>query len=125
MTMPDSSTGQVAAQAPQCTKEEVESAIAAAKAAYPGWSGLTALKRVQVLYRMKALGEKHLDVLTHSLVLISMGYVTNVSYVAAFRQLSIPISLVFGIFFKKERTCGPKITAVVLLFTGVVLVGLG
>jgi drug/metabolite transporter (DMT)-like permease len=63
--------------------------------------------------------------LTYGLVLISMGYVTNVSYVVAFRQLSIPIGLVFGILFLQERSCGPKITAVVLLFTGVVLVGLG
>lgn len=63
--------------------------------------------------------------LTYSLVLISMGYVTNVSYVVAFRQLSIPIGLVFGILFLKERSCGPKITAVAMLFTGVVLVGLG
>jgi len=63
--------------------------------------------------------------ITYALVLISMGYVTNISYVVAFRQLSIPIGLIFGIFFLKELTCGPKITAVVLLFAGVILVGLG
>ena len=63
--------------------------------------------------------------ITYALVLISMGYVTNVSYVVAFRQLSIPIGLIFGILFLKELICGPKITAVVLLFAGVVLVGLG
>ena len=63
--------------------------------------------------------------ITYALVLISMGYVTNVSYVVAFRQLSIPLGLVFGILFLKERAYGPKITAVALLFAGVVLVGLG
>ena len=63
--------------------------------------------------------------ITYALVLISMGYVTNVSYVVAFRQLSIPIGLMFGIFFLKELAYAPKITAVVLLFVGVVLVGLG
>ncbi len=63
--------------------------------------------------------------ITYALVLISMGYVTNVSYVVAFRQLSIPIGLIFGILFLKERAYGPKIMAVVLLFAGVVLVGLG
>lgn len=62
---------------------------------------------------------------TYALVLISMGYVTNVSYVVAFRQLSIPIGLILGILFLQERNCGPKITAVILLFAGVVLVGLG
>jgi len=63
--------------------------------------------------------------LTYSLALISMGYVTNVSYVVAFRQLSIPIGFVFGILFLKEQAFGPKVVAMVLLFAGVVLVGLG
>jgi drug/metabolite transporter (DMT)-like permease len=63
--------------------------------------------------------------LTYGLVLISMGYVTNVSYVVAFRQLSIPIGLVFGILFLKERAHTTKVTAVALLFAGVILVGLG
>ena len=63
--------------------------------------------------------------LTYSLVLMSMGYVSNISYVVAFRQLSIPIGLVFGILFLKERICWAKITAVIMLFTGVVLVGIG
>ena len=31
------STGEVLAEAPCCTEDEVEMAIAAAKAAYPGW----------------------------------------------------------------------------------------
>ena len=62
--------------------------------------------------------------LTYGLVLISMGYVTDVSYVVAFRQLSIPIGLLFGIFFLREMAWAPKITAVSLLFAGVVLVGL-
>ncbi len=63
--------------------------------------------------------------LTYSLALLSMGYVSNVSYVVAFRQFSIPLGLVFGILFLKEQISGPKITAVALLFTGVILVALG
>ena len=61
------STGEVIAQAPQCTAEEVEAAIAAAKMAYPAWSDTPVVKRVQVLYQMKALLEKHLDELTEIL----------------------------------------------------------
>ena len=34
--------------------------------------------------------------LTWGLVLVSMNYVVNVSYVAAFRQLSIPLGAIFG-----------------------------
>ena len=60
----DPSTGEVIAQAPQCTTDEVEEAIAAAAAAFPAWSDTPPSKRVQVLFRMKALLDKHLDELT-------------------------------------------------------------
>ena len=61
------STGEVIAQAPQCTAEEVESAVAAAKAAYPGWSNTSVVRRVQVLFKLKTLLEEHLDELTELL----------------------------------------------------------
>ncbi len=61
------STGEVIAQAPQCTAEEVEYAIASAKAAYPGWCNTSVVKRVQVLYKMKSLVEEHMDELTEML----------------------------------------------------------
>ena len=60
----DPSTGEVIAQAPQCTASEVEEAIAAAAAAFPAWSDTPPSKRVQVLFRMKSLLDKHLDELT-------------------------------------------------------------
>ncbi len=60
----DPSTGEVIAQAPQCTPEEVESAIAAARDAFPAWSDTPPTKRVQVLFRMKALLDRHLEELT-------------------------------------------------------------
>jgi malonate-semialdehyde dehydrogenase (acetylating)/methylmalonate-semialdehyde dehydrogenase len=58
------STGEVIALAPQCTSSEVEQAIAAAREAFPAWADKPASKRVQVMYRMKALLDKHLDELT-------------------------------------------------------------
>lgn len=58
------STGEVVAQAPQCTAAEVEAAVAAAQAAFPAWADTPPNKRVQVLFRMKALLDKHLDELT-------------------------------------------------------------
>ena len=61
----DPSTGQVIAQAPQCTIAEVEEAVAAAAAAFPAWADTPASKRVQVLFRMKALLDQHLDELTY------------------------------------------------------------
>ena len=58
------STGEIIAKAPCCTQEEVKSTIMAAKAAFPAWADTPAAKRVQVLYRMKALVDKHLEELT-------------------------------------------------------------
>jgi len=60
----DPSTGDVIALAPQCTADEVEEAVLAAKAAFPGWAETPPNKRVQVLFRMKALMDAHLDELT-------------------------------------------------------------
>lgn len=63
------STGEVIALAPQCTADEVESAIAAAKAAYPAWADTPVSKRVQVLFKMKTLVDKHLEELTYLLAM--------------------------------------------------------
>jgi malonate-semialdehyde dehydrogenase (acetylating)/methylmalonate-semialdehyde dehydrogenase len=60
----DPSTGEVTALAPQCTREEVEAAVQAARKAFPGWSDTPANARVQVLFRMKALLDQHLEELT-------------------------------------------------------------
>jgi len=58
------STGEVIAQAPQCTSDEVEAAVAAAQAAFPAWADTPPNRRVQVLFKMKALLDEHLDELT-------------------------------------------------------------
>jgi len=58
------STGEVLAQTPCCTKQEVEFAIAAAKTAFDSWSQTPVFKRVQVLYKFRDLVEKHMDELT-------------------------------------------------------------
>jgi len=60
----DPSIGEVVARTPQCTPAEVEAAIAAAKAAFPGWADTPPNKRVQVLFRMKTLLDKHQEELT-------------------------------------------------------------
>jgi malonate-semialdehyde dehydrogenase (acetylating)/methylmalonate-semialdehyde dehydrogenase len=61
----DPSTGAVIAVAPQCTAAEVEEAIQSAAAAFPAWRDTPVVKRVQILFRMKALLDQHLDELTH------------------------------------------------------------
>lgn len=59
------STGAVIAYAPQCTSDEVEKAIQAAVNAYPKWANTPVGKRVQVLFRMKALIDEHVEELTY------------------------------------------------------------
>jgi len=58
------STGAVIAWAPECTPEEVDEAVASAVQAFPAWASTPVIRRVQVLYRMKALVEAHLEELT-------------------------------------------------------------
>lgn len=66
------STGEVIAKVPCCTADEVEEAIAAAKAAFPAWSGTPVIKRVQILYKLRDLLIEHMDELTE-LVAVENG----------------------------------------------------
>ena len=62
--------------------------------------------------------------LTYGIVLVSMNYVANISYVAAFRQLSIPFGTILGMAVLKEPRYLPKVVGIVSIFAGLVLVGL-
>jgi drug/metabolite transporter (DMT)-like permease len=61
--------------------------------------------------------------LTYGIVLVSMNYVSNVSYVAAFRQLSIPIGAILGMALLKEPRYLPKIFGIAVVFFGLILAG--
>lgn len=61
----DPSTGEIIAQVPCCTPDEVEKAVASAKAAFPGWSSTPVAKRVQILFKMRELIVAHMDELTY------------------------------------------------------------
>lgn len=65
MDIYDPSTGDVIAQTPCCTQEEVNFAIESAKNAYPEWSQTPAFKRTQVLFNFRDLLIKNMDELTH------------------------------------------------------------
>lgn len=58
------STGEVVGQAPCCTNDEVLEAIEAAKAAYPGWRATPAIKRAQILYKIRELIIRDMEELT-------------------------------------------------------------
>jgi malonate-semialdehyde dehydrogenase (acetylating)/methylmalonate-semialdehyde dehydrogenase len=59
------STGEITGQAPCCTNDEVLAAIAAAKAAFPAWSATPAIRRAQILFKVRELLIEHMDELTH------------------------------------------------------------
>lgn len=64
MDVTDSSTGEVIAQVPCCTVDEVEEAIAAAQAAFPEWSQTSLSKRTQMMFKWRNILVDHLDELT-------------------------------------------------------------
>jgi len=60
---------------------------------------------------------------TYGLVLVAMAYVTNVSYLAAFRQMSIPLGALMGILIQREPANLPKVLGIAVVCTGLILVG--
>jgi len=66
MPVTNSSTGEVMAEAPCCTVEEVNSAVEAAAAAFRGWADTPVTQRAQLMFKFKAKLEEHLDELTLS-----------------------------------------------------------
>ncbi|MEO5742332.1 MAG: aldehyde dehydrogenase family protein, partial [Vicinamibacterales bacterium] len=54
------SSGEVISRVPLSSERDVDAAVKAAQAAFPAWSATPIKERVQVLYRYKALLEKHI-----------------------------------------------------------------
>ncbi len=61
----DPSTGEIIATVPECTKEEADLAVKSAVDAFPEWANTPVVRRIQVLFSMRALIDKHLDELVH------------------------------------------------------------
>ena len=61
---------------------------------------------------------------SYLLVLLAMMLVSNVSYIAAFRQLSIPLGALLGILLFKERAALPKMVGIGMIFFGLLVIGL-
>lgn len=63
-TIYDPSTGKPIAKVPRCTAEEVEAAIAAAKAAFPKWKNTPVRKRASIMMNLRNLIVRDMDELT-------------------------------------------------------------
>lgn len=57
----------------------------------------------------------------YGLILTAMQYVNNVSYIQAFRQLSLPIGFFAGVLILKESGTKPKIIGITLVIIGLIL----
>ncbi|WP_300672597.1 EamA family transporter [Desulfoluna sp.] len=62
---------------------------------------------------------------TYSLVLTAMNFASDVTYVVAFRQLSIPIGALMGMGILKESRTAPKFAGIFIMSIGLVLVAIG
>ena len=61
MPVTNSSTGEVMAEVPCCTVDEVEAAIASAQAAFPAWSQMSLSKRVQMMFKWRNVLTDHIE----------------------------------------------------------------
>jgi len=60
--------------------------------------------------------------LAYGIILVAYTMFESVSYIAAFRQMSIPLGVISGIVLLKERQNYGKIVGSLIIFTGLVLV---
>jgi len=62
---------------------------------------------------------------TYSLVLTAMNFASDITYVVAFRQLSIPVGALMGMGILKESRTAPKFAGIFIMSIGLVLVAVG
>jgi malonate-semialdehyde dehydrogenase (acetylating)/methylmalonate-semialdehyde dehydrogenase len=60
-------TGESLGEVPLSAEQEVDAAVRAAQAAFAGWRNTPSVDRIQVLFRLKALLEQHIDELAESM----------------------------------------------------------
>ena len=63
--------------------------------------------------------------LAYALVLVAMAHARDVSFIVAFRQVSILAGICMGIFILREAVNRPKIAGICLLIAGLILVSIG
>ena len=59
--------------------------------------------------------------LAYLLILMAMNYVSNVSFVQAFQQLSLPVSAVLGFVILKEKVTILRIISLALIMAGLIM----
>ena len=59
--------------------------------------------------------------LAYLLILFAMSFATNVAYIQAFRQMSLPIGVAMGVIFLKEKLSVCRLTGITIIFIGLLL----
>lgn len=60
----------------------------------------------------------------YALILLAMGFVSNVSYIQAFRQMSLPLGVLAGVFILKEPCSPAKLIGIILIVAGLIATAL-
>jgi drug/metabolite transporter (DMT)-like permease len=63
--------------------------------------------------------------ITYGIALAAFAFVKDVSYANAFRQFSIPLGALLGMWLAKEPTYLPKLTGIAIMLVGLILIMLG
>lgn len=81
--------------------------------------------QVKLTMLPKALFTGLIITLTYGIALAALAFVKDVSYANAFRQLSIPLGALLGMWLAKEPAYPPKLLGIALMLVGLVLIVLG
>ncbi|MFW5744823.1 MAG: hypothetical protein ACOC2D_16230, partial [Spirochaetota bacterium] len=63
-------------------------------------------------------------VVAYGIVLVALGFADNVSYVVAFRQISLPIGTLLAVVLLHERLSATRVVGTVVLLAGLVTIAL-
>jgi malonate-semialdehyde dehydrogenase (acetylating)/methylmalonate-semialdehyde dehydrogenase len=82
------SDGSVLSRVPMSDSSELDAAVQAAEAAFPGWSGTPIKERVQVFYRYRALLERDFDELS-ALITEEHGKISSEAQAEVFKAIEL------------------------------------
>ena len=108
MEVTDSSTGEVIAEVPCCTQDELIEAVDAAAAAFPDWAATSISKRTQMMFKWRNILIDHLDELT-LLCAKELGKTLNEAKGDVLKAIE-PTELACTVPFSSQGSCSLQVT---------------
>ncbi len=71
--------------------------------------------------KLRSMSISAMTMLAYAPILVAMTLVSNVSYIVAFRQASIPIAFLLGILVIKEKSFGVRWLAIAFIIIGLII----